>query len=194
MQIFNAVKLALQKIQKKEEHLSAKLVHKLETDRLPVLLNSFTEIGSTMGILVILAIIATVAGAKPIIFFVPAYFIQLLFVELIKVAINRNRPQTLNRKNRALKLKTTSGSFPSGHTSNIFTLSILLITYFNTNISTAIMLILISVLVGISRLYLGRHYIVDVIGGAIIGTFITTTILWLGYYELVSNLIAHVIY
>ncbi len=60
-------------------------------------------------------------------------------------------------------------SFPSGHTISAFALYGLL-AYLLSN-KWQIPLLSIAVLVGISRMYLGQHFLEDVLAGAIIGLF-----------------------
>ena len=187
-------KLAIQDLQKKEELLSSKLVHSVEKGLLPSLLNLFTELGSTIITLgIFLLIVLIEKDINNIIYIMPIYFIQLIIVEIIKTSVNRNRPKTLNRKNRIWKLSASSGSFPSGHTANIFTLMILIIHTYSTDITTTIALYLTAILVAISRLYLGRHYIIDIFAGFIIGTTITTILIntpaYTTYTTLLSDLI-----
>lgn len=60
-------------------------------------------------------------------------------------------------------------SFPSGHTATAFCIATVLALYFRNNVLSAL-LIIIAMLVGISRVYLGQHFIVDAAGGAALGS------------------------
>jgi len=194
MTIQNIAKEKLSKVKEKEEKLSEKLVHKIEAKGLPTILNAFTEIGSTYGVLIIFLIIAVFSGLEPLLYMFPLYFAQLFIVEIIKLTTKRNRPKTLYKKERIFKLKTTSGSFPSGHSSNIFTLAVLLTTYYQTRLTITIIAFLTATLVSISRLYLGRHYILDIIGGTIIGITITILLINSPLVPIVQSIYHYVFY
>lgn len=60
-------------------------------------------------------------------------------------------------------------SFPSGHTATIF-LATFLICYLLKSKSATIILITLALLVGISRVYLVQHFLMDVAAGSLIGT------------------------
>ena len=60
-------------------------------------------------------------------------------------------------------------SFPSGHTTAAFELGIAMFLVLNKKYSWVFPIM--SVLVGLSRIYLMVHYVTDVIGGVFVGTF-----------------------
>jgi len=66
-----------------------------------------------------------------------------------------------------LELNKTS-SFPSGHTSQAFTLALLLVCVLKNRVWCFI-LPFIAFLVGYSRVYLGQHYVIDVCAGILVG-------------------------
>ena len=102
-----------------------------------------------------------------------AFLLAGLMVQVLKNIFPMPRPQTL--------LEHTSypyfihgfthvgnASFPSGHTATAFgTVTILSIFAKNKNIS--LLYLLAAILVGYSRIYLGEHFLQDVLTGALIG-------------------------
>ena len=69
-------------------------------------------------------------------------------------------------------------SFPSGHTTSIFALATLM-AIFSRGRNTKIACLLGAVLVGYSRIYLGQHFLGDVLMGSCIGTITAVLVHWL---------------
>ncbi len=100
---------------------------------------------------------------------------------IFKDIFGRERPNILRLVNE------TDYSFPSGHAmsnATLYILLILLILKYIKNKKIKIILIMLSILltilIGISRIYLGVHYATDIIGGWILGASIALIIfnLW----------------
>lgn len=95
-----------------------------------------------------------------------------LVVVLFKRTVRRARPagefQALAPPDRF--------SFPSGHTAGAFALAI---SMFGAYPSLAPALVLVAVVVGWARMYLGVHYPIDVLAGVCIGVFTGSVVaLW----------------
>ena len=69
-----------------------------------------------------------------------------------------------------------SNSFPSGHTTTIFCAA-LFVTLVSKNKATGILMLILALSVGYSRIYLLQHFLVDVAAGAVLGCF-TTYMVW----------------
>jgi undecaprenyl-diphosphatase len=88
-------------------------------------------------------------------------------VALIKKNYPRLRPYLVLKDTKTYKNPLTDHSFPSGHTTAIFSITIPL---FYTNSWLGTVLLPVASLVGVSRMYLGLHYPSDCLVGCIIGT------------------------
>jgi membrane-associated phospholipid phosphatase len=89
----------------------------------------------------------------------------------LKLVFNRVRPQT--QFTGAMLLQTKS--FPSGHACGSIMLYGLLVylatthLHINWNIAASLGFVALIILIGVSRIYLGAHYFLDVLGGWILG-------------------------
>lgn len=93
-----------------------------------------------------------------------------LVVEFIKLIFRRTRPYNKLKDIRVLGVRERGHSFPSGHTSQSFFLSTLLVNHFHVHALWWTLLYFTALMVGITRIYVGMHYPRDVLGGAVLGT------------------------
>jgi membrane-associated phospholipid phosphatase len=93
-----------------------------------------------------------------------------LLVELLKYIVHRSRPFIKMVQARIVGFPAIGSSFPSGHTSQVFFIATLVAQHFHLSIGLVILLYVIALLVGITRMYVGAHYPRDVLAGAILGS------------------------
>lgn len=93
-----------------------------------------------------------------------------LVVEAIKMITDRSRPFLVLEGTRIIGPRESGRSFPSGHTSQIFLMAMLLRYQFRLDGWQVIALYAVAVLVGFTRIYVGAHYPRDVLGGAVLGS------------------------
>lgn len=68
-------------------------------------------------------------------------------------------------------------SFPSGHTATMFCFAVLLSLLLRKRWISIVLLVL-AVLVGYSRIYLLQHFLMDVAVGAAVGVIVTWAVWW----------------
>ncbi len=108
----------------------------------------------------------------------------ILFSNLLKDYFNSVRPYLYleyhgHRENllghiQGVEFLSGASSFPSGHTFGAFTLYTLLAYYLPSG--WQVPLLIIATFVGISRMYLGHHFLIDVLAGALLGAVWATII------------------
>lgn len=121
--------------------------------------------GGVLGVFVVplagTALLAWLAGRWPATFFLVASAASALVVQLLKAAFGRARPAEI-------LVTADPGSFPSGHTANAATIAVVLGVLF-PRLWVWITGALYTVLMALSRTYLGAHWLSDTLGGLLVG-------------------------
>jgi undecaprenyl-diphosphatase len=94
-----------------------------------------------------------------------AFLLSTGLVHLIKRRVKRMRP-VAHTEVRFLVPETRHGSFPSGHTATTFALAAVVAWHFPL---WAVPLFLLAAAIGYSRVYVGVHFLSDVLAAAAIG-------------------------
>jgi undecaprenyl-diphosphatase len=85
---------------------------------------------------------------------------------ILKPAVGRLRPYETSARVRVIATRPDTASFPSGHTANAFAGAYALARLYPP---AAVPLCALAALIAYSRVYVGVHYPLDVIGGALVG-------------------------
>jgi len=117
-----------------------------------------------------------------------------IFTQILKMLISEARPGLfLAKTNYPYFIENVTlhnfHSFPSGHSTSVFAL-VAILSFALKNKNYSILFLLIGVLVGYSRIYLGQHFITDVAVGSIIGVLFAV-ICWMffdKYFKRISEI------
>ncbi len=118
------------------------------------------------------------------------FFSVIIDNVILKNLVARTRPYEVISGLRLLIERQTDFSFPSGHTGSSFAAAVIL--YKELPGKQGIPALILAVLIGFSRLYLGVHYPTDVICGALIGTLIAVMVRRI-FYIMKENKYLHII-
>jgi len=130
----------------------------------------FTQIGSgiaALGLGLVLFLAGQRLAANE---FILGTLTLWIVVELVKALVRRSRPFIRVTQTRVVGYRAAGRSFPSGHTSQAFFMATLLASHFQAGTWVALLLYIMALLVGITRMYVGAHYPRDVLAGAILGS------------------------
>ena len=171
------------------EHEVSNFVQSFRNDELTSYMKFVTHVGDLFGYIVIILILGIILLLKRrfdlVIQIVSVVVSSALLNLVLKSLIDRPRPYGV-----AL-VKVNFHSFPSGHATSaivFYGLMIYLIFKLLKNLSLKLLssffCILIILLIGVSRIYLGVHYPTDVLAGYSFGFFyLLVTLIIIEYFE-----------
>jgi undecaprenyl-diphosphatase len=125
---------------------------------------ALSHIGSFGIVWLVLTVLAVFVLRRPVVFplMVTAYFASAAASDTIKLAVDRARPH-----DDPLVRVPTSHSFPSGHATTSFACAATLAPFVDRR--AVPVLYLLAAAIAYSRVYVGVHYPLDVLGGAALG-------------------------
>ena len=154
---------------------------------------AITELGSAVGVISICVIILIITLIKRKYFF--TFGLPVIITSIVSRIINIVLKNTIDRPRPDFKvLEASESSFPSGHAQNNMALyiSILLVALLidmapKYKLVLKITLIALPVIIGITRVYFGVHYISDVLAGWGIGALVAV-ITYCIYFKIYSDI------
>ncbi|MBQ9769441.1 MAG: phosphatase PAP2 family protein [Clostridia bacterium] len=152
-----------------------------------------TELGSAVGVIIITVLIFVITAITRKYFFTVG--LPVAITVIISRIVNITLKNVLDRPRPEFKvIFADESSFPSGHSQNNMALYIclllcllLVVTAPKWRLILKVALIALPLLIGITRIYFGVHYISDVIAGWSMGAFIAILINYL-YLRIYNNI------
>ncbi len=161
--------------------------NKLVNDKLTSIIKVITNLGSSISIIIMIITSFFIIQNKKIVCGIICNTIIALFLDLlIKYIIKRDRPLIDNHL-----IDVIGYSFPSGHamvSMSFFGFIIyLLYVYWNNKYKWLVIMLLglIIIMIGFSRIYLGVHYLSDVLAGYFVS--IIYLVFFITVYEKIIN-------
>lgn len=150
-----------------------------------------TELGSAVGVIAITAVIVIVS------IIVKRFFdfgLPVALVTIISRIVNITVKNLLDRPRPDFKvLEASESSFPSGHSQNNMALylgilfaALLIANSDKIKVALKIGCIALPIIIGITRIYFGVHYISDVISGWSLGVIVAYNVTYL-YFKYLSK-------
>lgn len=103
--------------------------------------------------------------------------VNIAVFRLVKTAMERSRP-LLNPQKLTLRFRLIDDfSFPSGHATIAFGISYTILHCYPDVMWAPIGAYTLSLMIGLSRIFVREHFPSDVIGGALLGTFLSVLLL-----------------
>jgi undecaprenyl-diphosphatase len=148
-------------------------LHGIASPGMDAIMNGLTDLGSTLVIIPVLLVVAALLAWRRRF----GALLFLLVVSLGALALNGTMKVLFQRPRPSLPWATVlpDYSFPSGHTMNalVFYAALALIAWSIAGRRAGLLALALAALitfgVGVSRIYLGYHYLTDVVGAVLAG-------------------------
>lgn len=150
-----------------------KALQKMSCGFTDLLFQGISQFGTELAFLAVAVVLYWCIDKRYAYRFFNVYILGVAVTNFLKLGFKRTRPfNAYPNEVRSIGDPETTYSFPSGHTESIASISTLLtIKYGNKYKSVPITCAVVTLLVMLSRMYLGQHYLSDVFCGLTVGVF-----------------------
>lgn len=143
----------------------------------------YTDLGDGLFSVAVIVILLLMRRYFPALEVLSAFLLSALLAQLMKNFFSMPRPReffSAGQYSYFIQGVTHRGfsSFPSGHSTSVFALATLL-ALFSNNKKWNVLYLIAAVAVGYSRIYLGQHFLGDVLVGSLIGVSSAILVHWL---------------
>ena len=151
-------------------HPQGKILNKIMVD-----LTKYGREVIWISVILLLAVLGKKDGRKAAVLLTITFLILIPLGTILKSEIDRTRPSSEN----ILVSPDIDPSFPSGHATIVSAGATILLLRFNKGkqIIFSVILGIEALLVSYSRIYVGEHYPLDVMGGILLGTGIACSVI-----------------
>ncbi len=151
-------------------------------DKLMIALTKYGREFVWIGVVALLFIVGKKDARRTAVFLTITFLILIPAGTILKDEINRERPPSPDEK--ILVKGEKDASFPSGHATIVSAGAFILLTRFNRGKQLIFSLVLVAeaILVMYSRIYVGNHYPLDVLGGIFLGIGVASIIISCGRF------------
>jgi undecaprenyl-diphosphatase len=152
--------------------------HDKTLNKIMVDLTTYGREAVWIGVTALLFLFGKKDGRKTAVLLTIVFLILIPLGTILKTEINRPRPIPVSSDNLLTQTDADS-SFPSGHATIVSAGALVLLSRFNKGkqIIFSAILGLEALLVSYSRIYVGDHYPLDVVGGILLGTGIACVVI-----------------
>ncbi|MCD8741693.1 phosphatase PAP2 family protein [Mucilaginibacter roseus] len=146
----------------------------------------YTNIGDGLFTIAIAAVLLLFFSYRKAFLLATSYAVSSLIAQILKFAFDAPRPKLyFSSKLEGIHFVKdvhvyTLHSFPSGHSVTAFSTAVVL-CYFVRQKAWSIVLLVLAIFAGYSRMYLSEHFFEDVVAGSVTGVIIT--VLWLSWID-----------